>query len=93
MAGQAYCPAVNPGGSIRFPRRITFWRQPNVSLCRADLRMNENTFQSLPLKPDLDIITELRRASWQRGCALALTLKGWALIWPMDFRPDGLAQG
>jgi hypothetical protein len=55
--------------------------------------MNENTFQSLPLKPDLDIITELRRASWQRGCALALTLKGWALIWPMDFWPDGLAQG
>jgi hypothetical protein len=60
---------------------------------KADLRMNENTLQPLPLKPDLDIITELRRASWQRGCALALTLKGWALIWPMDFRPDGLAQG
>jgi len=60
---------------------------------KADLRMNENTLQPLPLKPDLDIITELRRASWRRGCALVLTLKGWALIWRMDFWPDGLAQG
>jgi hypothetical protein len=25
---------------------------------KADLWMNENTFQPLPLKPDLDIITE-----------------------------------
>jgi hypothetical protein len=25
---------------------------------KADLRMNENTLQPLPLKPDLDIMTE-----------------------------------
>jgi hypothetical protein len=25
---------------------------------KADLRISENTFQPLPLKPDLDIITE-----------------------------------
>jgi hypothetical protein len=58
MAGRAYCPAVNPEGSIRFPHRITFWQQPNISLCRADLRISENTFQPLPLKPDLDIMTD-----------------------------------
>ena len=60
---------------------------------KADLRISENTFQPLPLKPDLDIITEPCRASWRRGRALVLTLTGWALIWRMDFRPDGLAQG
>ena len=58
MAGQAYCPAVNPNGSIRFPRQITFYQQPNVTLCWAGLRISENTFQPLPLKPDLDIMTE-----------------------------------
>jgi hypothetical protein len=35
MEGQAYCPAVNPEGSIRFPRQITFCQQPNVSLCQG----------------------------------------------------------
>jgi hypothetical protein len=60
---------------------------------KAGLRMNENTFEPILLKPDLDLITEPRRAAWQRGHALVLTLKAWALIWRMDFRPDGLAQG
>jgi len=32
MAGKAYCPAVNPNGSIRFPQQIRFWQQPKVSL-------------------------------------------------------------
>jgi hypothetical protein len=93
MAERAYCPAVNPEGPIRFPRQIAFWQQPNVSLCRAAPRISENTFQPLPLKPDLDIMTEPRRDPWRRGHAPALTLTGWALIWRMDFRPDGLAQG
>jgi hypothetical protein len=56
-----------------------------VSLCRADLRMNENTFQPLSLEPELDIMTEPRRDPWQRSRALVLTLKAWALIWRMDF--------
>jgi hypothetical protein len=60
---------------------------------KADLRMNENTLQPLPLKPDLDIMTEPRRDPWRHGHALALTLTGWALIWRMDFQPAGLAQG
>ena len=52
---------------------------------KAGLRIDENTFQPIPLKPDLDIMTEPRRDPWRRGHALVLTLKGWALIWRMDF--------
>jgi hypothetical protein len=42
---------------------------------KADLRMNENTFQPLPLKSDLDIMTEPRRDPWRRGRAPLLPLE------------------
>jgi hypothetical protein len=83
MAGRAYCPAVNPNGSIRFPQRITFCQQPDVSLCQGRPVYEREYIPPIPLKPGLDIITEPRRDSWRRGRALVLTLKGWAPIWRM----------
>ena len=62
-------------------------------MAKAGLRMTENTFQPIPLKPDFDIITEPRRGSWARGHTLHLDAERLGADMADVIRPDGLAQG
>jgi hypothetical protein len=73
MAARAYCPAVNPEGPIWLLRGSHFSSSLIAYFAKAGLRINENTFQSIPCKPNLDIMKRSAKRQARRWVIQELT--------------------